>query len=139
MKSFFFSWLSNFSTNGSIPPAAAIRRDRLRECRQIAKREARIAAVAGGRSKQIGALHHEAKRTVSARGLAEHTAVRGVGKRPEVLVHERDELVADVILVRSLRRRVHILAASETSEAVGEHEDRRLRVTAFDHRVETFG
>jgi hypothetical protein len=64
-------------------------------------------------------------RAVAARGLAEAAAVVARGQRAELAVHERDDLLDDVVGVVADRRGVDVLVSAERGEAIGEDDDRR--------------
>ena len=113
----------------------------LREPRQVAGLEQRVAGVRGERAEDVGAQHRHDHRAVAAAGLAGQAAVIAARGRRVALVDERHDLVAQVVLVAPGAGRVEELRAAEGGPGVDEDDDRvgafaggEQRVEALDHR-----
>ena len=107
-----------------------------REERQVARLEQGVAGVRGERAEHVGALHRHDHRAVAAGGLARQPAVLTRGQRGVAGVDERDDLVAQVVLVAPGAGGVEELRAAVARPAVREHDDRVRAVAGGEHRVE---
>ena len=108
----------------------------LRELRHIARLEQRVTGVRGERAEHVRPHHRHDHRAVAAGRLAGQRARFAVGQRRIALLDERDDLVAQVVLIAAEPERVQELRTAVGRPAVDERDQRVRAVAGGEHRVD---
>lgn len=110
----------------SLQPARRVNRvGRLGKVGLEAQFERAITTMARDRSEQIGVAHAHNQRSVAAAGFSKHSAAGSVGDRAIAAIDEWHEFLGEIIRISAGGRGVHVLAAAEAREAIGEHDNGR--------------
>ena len=91
--------------------------------------------MADRRAEDLGVPHAHHERAVASARLADHAAMVARREGPEAGVDEGDELLDQVVFVVPECGGIHVLAAAQVREAVGEGQDHRPGGTLGEKRV----